>query len=152
MGGEGPIAWAIGNRAPLVWAMGSWAPLVWTKGTGGLSVILCLLCDLQAAGGNHSSHLRWAWSFTTRGLWTGTICRPKHLRGWQRRGHCNQAPQVVTLTPLGMAPALRLPLPHDPVTTYTAWSLSHPRVLQLGAGCATFLWVLATVKGPVTMH
>ena len=52
-------------------AMGSRAPLLWAKGSGGLSATWCLLCDLQAAGMDHSGHLRGqreAWPATTGGL------------------------------------------------------------------------------------
>ena len=41
-----------------VWSMGGWTALVWLKGSGGLSTMQHLLCDLQAVGTNHSSHLR----------------------------------------------------------------------------------------------
>ena len=59
------------------------------------------LHDLQAVGTNHSSHLRnqrGAWPATTRGLWTGSTCSPSHLRCWQKRGHCNQAPLMFSFT------------------------------------------------------
>ena len=70
-GEKKPFVHAVGDPAPLVRAVGDGAPLVWVKGTGGLSTTWHLLSDLQAAGKNHSSHLRnqsEAWPATTRGL------------------------------------------------------------------------------------
>ena len=48
--GEKPLAQATGDQVLLVKAMGGLAPLVLAKGSGMLSLIWCLLCDLQAAG------------------------------------------------------------------------------------------------------
>ena len=62
------LAQAMGDQALLVWAMGGRTLLVWAKGSGGLSTMQHLLCDLQAAGTNHSSYLenqRGSWSATT---------------------------------------------------------------------------------------
>ena len=70
-GGKRPRAWAKGGQVPLLCAAGGQAPLVWGKGSGGLNVTWHLLCDLQAAGTNHSCHLRSqreAWPITARGL------------------------------------------------------------------------------------
>ena len=50
MGGEKPLAQAVGNWALLMQVTGSWIPLGWAKGSRGLSVMWCLLHDLQAAG------------------------------------------------------------------------------------------------------
>ena len=50
MGGEKPLAQAMGDRALLVQATGGKAPLVWAKDSRGLSVTWCLLHDLQVAG------------------------------------------------------------------------------------------------------
>ena len=91
-GGKKPLARATGDWVPLVQAVGGWSPPVCIKGSGGLSTIWHLLCNLQVAGINHSSHLRnqrGAWPTTTRGLLTGSTCSPSHLRGQQKRGHCN---------------------------------------------------------------
>ena len=56
-GGEGPLALAMVNQVSLGWATGS----------GGLSATGHLLCDLQEADTNHSSHLR-----HQKGLWPAT--------------------------------------------------------------------------------
>ena len=47
-----------GDQVPIGWATGGWAPLVWAKGSGGLSMMCHLLCDLQVAGISHRSHLK----------------------------------------------------------------------------------------------
>ena len=63
-----------------------------------------LLKGLWVAGAKHQSHLRlqrWEWPTTTRSPWIGTTCGPSHLRGPFRGGHCNWAPLIVALTPLG---------------------------------------------------
>ena len=57
-GVKSPLVLAMGDEMPLVQAMGGWAPLVWTKGRSGLSMMQHLLCGLQEAGTNHSSHLK----------------------------------------------------------------------------------------------
>ena len=101
---QGSLAQAVGDLAPLIQDSGGQASLVCAKGSGRLSATQHLLCDLQEAGTNHSSHLRqqrWVWPSTTRGLGTDTTCGPSHFRGRQRRGDFNQAPPVVALTPLG---------------------------------------------------
>ena len=52
-------------------ATSSQAPLTWAKGIRGLSVMWCLLHDLQVAGTDQGGHLRGqreAWLATTRGL------------------------------------------------------------------------------------
>ena len=70
-GSERPLSQATGDQVLLMWATDGQAPLVWAKGSGGLSMMQCLLCDLQVAGANHSSHLRKqreAWPATTRDL------------------------------------------------------------------------------------
>ena len=70
-GGERPLAHATGDQALLVQVTCGQVPLVWAKGSGGLSMMWCLLCDLQVTGTNHSSHPRnerEAWPATTRGL------------------------------------------------------------------------------------
>ena len=50
MGGEKPLAQAMGDWALLVHATGGQAPLAWDKGSGALSAMWCLLHELQAAG------------------------------------------------------------------------------------------------------
>ena len=57
-GRDRPVALAIGDQLALLQATGGQAPLVWAEGSGGLSLMLCLLHDLKAAGTNDSSHLR----------------------------------------------------------------------------------------------
>ena len=52
-------------------ATSSQAPLIWAKGIRGLSVMWCLLHDLQVAGTHHGSRLRGqrdSWLATTVGL------------------------------------------------------------------------------------
>ena len=118
----------------------------------GLSRTGFFLCGLQLVGANHHSYLwlqSWTWPATTRDPWTGTTCRPKHLRG----GNYNQALPVVALTHLRT---------HTPCCCHcqmlwgphkSAWgSLPFPRDLQLGAASAIFLQVLAIVKSPANRH
>ena len=114
-----------------------------------------ILCRLRVAGTNHNSHLRlqrWVWPVTTRDPWTGTTCGPIHIRGQGKWGHWNWAPSVGALTPLGTHKLCcchcqmiwALPIP--------AWgSLQLPRALQTEA-CTTYLWILATPKGPPNRH
>ena len=63
---------AMGGKRPLPQAMGDQVPLACPKGSGGLSVMQHLLCDLQVAGTNQSSHLgNWGgrgWPAIIRGL------------------------------------------------------------------------------------
>ena len=113
------------------------APLVWSTG--------------RDKPQQSSQTQRGAWSTTTRGLLTGTTCSHSHLRG-QQRGQRNQVPPVVALTPLGTHLPCCCHCQMLWVLPTHAWSLSLPRAWQLGAACATFLWVLATVKGPETRH
>ena len=46
IGGKGPLAQGVGDQAVLVWVMIAQAPLMWAKGSGGLTVIGCLLNHL----------------------------------------------------------------------------------------------------------
>ena len=55
---ERPIAQDMRDQVPLVQATGGWTPLVWVKGSGGLSMMSCLLHDLQVAETNYRSHFR----------------------------------------------------------------------------------------------
>ena len=48
--GKKLLAQGAGDWALLVLATGGWVPLVWAKGSGRLSAMWCLLCDLQGAG------------------------------------------------------------------------------------------------------
>ena len=60
-----------GDWALLVQATSGQAPLVWAKGIRGLSVMWCLLHNLQVAGTDCGGHLRGqreAWLATTGGL------------------------------------------------------------------------------------
>ena len=102
MGGEKPLAWAMGDWAILVQATSGWEPLVWANGSGGLNAMWCLLHDLQVAGTDHGGHLRGqreVWPATTGGLRMGSTGGPSHFMGQRKRGHCNQAPHVIILTP-----------------------------------------------------
>ena len=68
VGGERPLAQAMGDRALLVQATGGQVPLVWAKGSRGLSITWYLLYDLWAAGTDHRSHhsnQREAWPATS---------------------------------------------------------------------------------------
>ena len=53
----------------------------------------------------------------------------------QKRGHCNQAPPIVALTPLGIPLPCCCQCQMLQAATTNAWSLSRPRTLQLGAAC-----------------
>ena len=99
---------------PLVQAVGGWSPPVCIKGSGGLSTIWHLLCNLQVAGINHSSHLRnqrGAWPTTTRGLLTGSTCSPSHLRGQQKKRALQATNTCCFSRSPGNPPTLLLPLP-----------------------------------------
>ena len=58
MGNKRRLIQASGDWVLLMWAMSGWTTLVCTKSSRGINLTLCLLCDLQAAERNHSSHLR----------------------------------------------------------------------------------------------
>ena len=55
--GEKPLAWAMGDWMFLVQAVGGRVLLAWAGSNGRLSVMWCLLCDLQAEGTDCSSLL-----------------------------------------------------------------------------------------------
>ena len=61
MGGEKPFAQATGAQVLLTQAKSGQVTLVWAEGSGGgsgvLSVMWCLSCDLQAAGTDRGGHL-----------------------------------------------------------------------------------------------
>ena len=57
-GGKKPLSWAMGDWVLLVQAMGGQVPLLWAKGIRGLSVMWCLLHNIQVAGTECSGHLR----------------------------------------------------------------------------------------------
>ena len=77
-----------GDWVLFVQAASGQAPLVWAKGIKGLSVMWCLLHDLQVAGTDCGGRLRGqreTWLATTGGLWVGSTCNPSHLRCWQKK-------------------------------------------------------------------
>ena len=98
---------------------------------------------------SHLRNQREAWLTTTRGLGTGFIYGPIHLRGQQKRGHCNQALPIL----------LSLPWEHIyPAVAIAKCSGQHahmpdpchfPGHLQLGAACAA---PLALVKWDGVQH
>ena len=103
-------ATSLGHRRQYIWC-GLWVAghLFWrlSAGEGVLSTTWHLLNDLKAVGANHSSHLRRQSReqlATGRGLWTGTTCSNSHLGGQPRKGHCNQIPPIIALTPPGNTP------------------------------------------------
>ena len=127
---------------------------MWAKGSGGLSTMWHLLHDLQAVGTNHRSHLR-----HQRGPW------PTASRA------CEQAPPVAPVT-AEVGKEEGSAAEHHPLLLSLPWKHTIPaaasakcsgcclhmsdhsvsRALQVGTAYATFLWVLATVKGPATRH
>ena len=101
-------------------ATGGQASLAWAKGSRGLSAMWCLLHDLQVAGMDRGGFLRgWreAWPATTVAcesaspaapVTSGVDCKKKKKKKKRERererGHCNQAPHIIALTPLGTHP------------------------------------------------
>ena len=135
MGGEKPPARAMGDWVLLVQATGGWEPLVWAKGSRGLSARWCLLHDLQAAGTDRAR--RPQGSVVCHHL--GPVSR-LHLQlqspqgSAKKRGHCNPAPHIIALSPLGnhlpcschcqtlwAAPRCLITVPSQEPTTRSSW-------------------------------
>ena len=124
----------------------------------------CVLCGLSghllhglwALGANCCSHLRlqrWMWPTNTRGLWTGATCGPSHLRRCYTGGHCNQAPPIVALTPLGVHMLCYSHCQRLWVLPTPVWgSLPLPRALQPGPGYRPFPLPLSPGKHTQVIH
>ena len=138
------------RRARLKWATGSgvscmgwerWALLVWSTGDKDKPPQLSMTAEVSMACHNQGSvnkHLLHAQSpqrsALRRALQPSTTHCCSHSHGNAHKHWCCHF-QILQALPT------------------TAWgSLSLPRVLQLGKAWATFLWVLATVKGPEIRH
>ena len=153
--GGTPLAQATGDKVPLAWATGDRVPFVWAKGSRGLSVMQHLLHDLQVVGTNHNSHLRhqrWTWPANRYGavnrhhLWPQA---PKRLpQKWALQlstTHCcSHSP--------GNAPALLLPLPNNPGTTYTCLISVTSQSPAARIRLCHLPMVLDVLKGPATRH
>ena len=104
--------------------------------------------------------------------WSTVISDSRGGHGPPPLGICEQTPPMATVTSEvtkqkgtatttthccshtpGNPHILPLPLPNTPGATYICLTVTDTtKVLQLGAAWATFLWVFAIVKGPVTRH
>ena len=100
-------------------AMGSLVPLTWATGGGG-----------KLPQPSQTSEMILA--HTSRGLWTGNICSPNHLKVPHRGGHCSQSTMHYCFHSPGNAHILLLPLRNILGSTYTC------------------LRITATFQGPVS--
>ena len=114
MGGEKPLAQAVGNWALLMQVTGSWIPLGWAKGSRGLSVMWCLLHDLQAAGMDSGgiSEAEGGIACHNWGPVTGLHLQPQSPQGLakkKKRGEKKNTTQGSSHSP-GNTPTMQLPL------------------------------------------